>query len=283
MVPMRAIFEALGAKVSWDGPSQTVCAIKGNTHITIGIGAPVAHVNVTNIPLDQSAIILNGSTMVPVRFVSEALGARVNWNSETQTVEIFNPGAAHFNTPIKYEPAQQGSEYLYPRGDIFSGADGFPGDIKTDGFAVFEKPQWGLSSFKDIAKASLDAAYGNFGGLWELELKIFASQSELTNHYHATVFNLTRYHLYDKALQIYALPGNGCFYDILYDKTKDNSIDYLGNKYVKENCAWVGVYDDRNPNKYLLVFSGKWIPVCQSSILSHGFNWQGVPLIEKGN
>lgn len=88
MVPMRKIFEALGATIDWDAPSQTVTATKGNTEIKITIGSETAYINGSSINVTPAAIMVEGRTMVPLRFVSEALGATVQWDSSTRTVTI---------------------------------------------------------------------------------------------------------------------------------------------------------------------------------------------------
>lgn len=87
LVPLRAIFEALGAEVSWDSSTQTVTATKGGTEIKLVIGG-LAYKNGQPVELDVPARIVNDRTLVPVRFVSEALGARVNWDGKTQMATI---------------------------------------------------------------------------------------------------------------------------------------------------------------------------------------------------
>jgi len=88
MVPLRGIFESLGAQVNWDAYSKTITATKGDTDVQLGIGNRRATVNGRAVYLDAPAMILRGSTMVPLRFVSEALGADVKWFEATQTVSI---------------------------------------------------------------------------------------------------------------------------------------------------------------------------------------------------
>lgn len=88
MLPMRAIFEALDAKVTWNQKAQTVTAIKDRTTIVLKINAKTATINRQNVRLDVPAKNLKGTTMVPVRFVSESLGEKVGWNSKTKTVSI---------------------------------------------------------------------------------------------------------------------------------------------------------------------------------------------------
>jgi hypothetical protein len=90
LVPLRAIFEALGATVYWDETTQTVVAEKESVGrvVSITIGKQEAYVNNAAIKLDVPAVIFRGRTLVPLRFVSEALGATVEWSAETQTITI---------------------------------------------------------------------------------------------------------------------------------------------------------------------------------------------------
>lgn len=88
LVPMRVIFEALGAEINWDNDSRTVAAFKGDTGIAVQVGNPTANVNNTAVKLDVPPKIIGGRTMVPLRFVSEALGCMVDWDEKTQTATI---------------------------------------------------------------------------------------------------------------------------------------------------------------------------------------------------
>lgn len=88
LVPARAILEALGARVSWDGEARTVTATLQQTEIQLPVGADHARLNGWPVKLDVPARIHAGRTLVPLRFVSEALGARVHWNAEQRAVAI---------------------------------------------------------------------------------------------------------------------------------------------------------------------------------------------------
>ncbi|PSL48518.1 cell wall-associated NlpC family hydrolase [Salsuginibacillus halophilus] len=88
VVPMRAIFEELGADVQWDNNSKTASATLGNQEVSITIDSTEAHTHNGTVSLDQAAINTNGHTMVPVRFVSETLGAEVQWDSNNREVII---------------------------------------------------------------------------------------------------------------------------------------------------------------------------------------------------
>jgi competence ComEA-like helix-hairpin-helix protein len=88
LVPLRGIFESLGATVVWDGATQTVKASKADTQIQLKIGSTTAYRNGQAVTLAVPGKVINGSTLVPLRFVSEALGADVKWDGPTQTITI---------------------------------------------------------------------------------------------------------------------------------------------------------------------------------------------------
>ena len=88
MVPMRAIFEALGADVEWDGDTRTVTATQNDTIIIMQINNVVISVNDEDITLDVPPLLVDNRTLVPVRAVAEGLNADVDWDGETRTVII---------------------------------------------------------------------------------------------------------------------------------------------------------------------------------------------------
>ena len=88
LVPLRAIFEGLGATVDWNGDTQTVTAKKENTTVKITIGDNKLYVNGNTVNLDVPAQIISDRTLVPVRAVSEAFDCEVNWDGNTKTVSI---------------------------------------------------------------------------------------------------------------------------------------------------------------------------------------------------
>ena len=88
LVPLRAIFEALGATVDWNGDTQTVTSKQGKTTITLTINDNKMYKDGKAITLDVPAQMMNDRTLVPVRAVAEAFGCDVDWDSETQKVII---------------------------------------------------------------------------------------------------------------------------------------------------------------------------------------------------
>jgi N-acetylmuramoyl-L-alanine amidase len=90
LVPMRRIFEALGATVLWDEGLQTATGIKGDEKIVFKIGEKGYIINQLSKTMEVSAkIVEGGRTVVPLRVLSEAFGYRVDWNGETRTITIY--------------------------------------------------------------------------------------------------------------------------------------------------------------------------------------------------
>lgn len=91
LVPMRAIFEALGASVDWDDSTKTVSSVKGDTEISVTIGSEEMTVGGEVKTLDVPAQIISDRTMVPVRAISEAFSCTVDWDGANQQVIITTP------------------------------------------------------------------------------------------------------------------------------------------------------------------------------------------------
>jgi len=92
MVPLRGVFEQLGATVDWNPATQKVEAANADRDVSLHIGRNVANVNGQRVQMDTPPMVIAGSTMVPIRFLSEALGASVDWNGADQVVMISTGG-----------------------------------------------------------------------------------------------------------------------------------------------------------------------------------------------
>ena len=90
LVPVRAIFEAIGATVEWDSETRTATGVKGDTEVIIQIDSTTAYVNGEEKTLDVPAQIINNRTMIPARFVSEAMDCEVTWDQATKTAAVAN-------------------------------------------------------------------------------------------------------------------------------------------------------------------------------------------------
>lgn len=112
LVPLRAIFEALGATVDYNSSTKTITATKDNTVIVLQIGKIACQVNNKTHNLDVPAKIVAGRTMVPIRFVSEALGAKVEWDGTTKTVYITSV-TANVSNPNSNLPSSTSDTVVY--------------------------------------------------------------------------------------------------------------------------------------------------------------------------
>ncbi|SDY51279.1 stalk domain-containing protein [Tindallia californiensis] len=88
LVPLRAIFEELQVELEWNSETRTAFATTEDAEIGLSIGQAEATVNGVSIPLEAPGTIIEGRTMVSVRFIAESLGAEVDWIAETRTVVI---------------------------------------------------------------------------------------------------------------------------------------------------------------------------------------------------
>ncbi|MCM3628853.1 stalk domain-containing protein [Paenibacillus glycanilyticus] len=101
-VPMRELFKALDASVTWEAKAQTIIVRKDFTSITLTIGNKTALINGKSVKLDAAPEIKNNTTFVPARFVAESLGGKVKWDNAKQSVRI---------TTEEYEFQQEYEEY----------------------------------------------------------------------------------------------------------------------------------------------------------------------------
>ncbi len=110
LVPIRAVFEALGASVSWDETERKVYSERGSDFMELTVDSPMMRCGIFNsdgarvwtdeIALDVPTMIINDYTYVPIRAVSETLGASVKWNGEDNSVDIHTYGAV--DKPVYY-------------------------------------------------------------------------------------------------------------------------------------------------------------------------------------
>ena len=88
LVPLRFIFETMGADVDWDSGTQTAIVTENNTSIRFSIDNVTATIDGAAKTMDVPARLINDKTLVPLRFLSEELGFDVQWDENTRTVTI---------------------------------------------------------------------------------------------------------------------------------------------------------------------------------------------------
>lgn len=151
MVPLRTIFEAMGANVYWDSATMTATAVKESTIVVFKIGSFSPMINGRVQPIDVPGKIVNGRTLAPLRFVCEAFGGTVDWKSDTQTAYIKSDKNVavtdtlyHDNGTISYigglidgQPNGQGTAY-YESGAIKSKGKWINGRLNGQGTGYYE-------------------------------------------------------------------------------------------------------------------------------------------------
>ncbi|NLU27895.1 MAG: copper amine oxidase N-terminal domain-containing protein, partial [Hungateiclostridium thermocellum] len=113
-VPIRFVGEALGANVSWDGNTKKVTITLNGKKVVLQIGNKNYEVNGQQKQMDTVALLKESRTFVPVRFVSEALGATVKWNANIRTVYI------DMNGDVTPSPEPAGGTVKYYDGIAFN-------------------------------------------------------------------------------------------------------------------------------------------------------------------
>ncbi|MBW3623031.1 MAG: copper amine oxidase N-terminal domain-containing protein [Armatimonadetes bacterium] len=116
-VPLRGVLEEMGATLIWDQETKTVVGMKGDRQFTLPIGSRIATVNGRATTLDVPAQVIRGTTMVPLRFVSEALGADVSWSGREQRVEIVTEERFAGNTQDRRGSADDNDRTIVLDGD----------------------------------------------------------------------------------------------------------------------------------------------------------------------
>lgn len=137
LVPLRGVFEALGADVNYEAPGK-IFVQRNETEVSLEIGSAEMAVNGSAIALDEPARLIGGSTFVPLRAVTEALGGEVEWLDELKTVIITEKGK---------QPAEDPKITLYSEnGDTVS--------VPVSKAAEYENYGWYLE--KRVKMYSLD-------------------------------------------------------------------------------------------------------------------------------
>ncbi len=143
LVPMRAMFEALGAEVDWDDEHQTAYGNAPGVFVSLTIGNSTMGRNFVDVPLAEPARLVNGNTFIPLRAVSECFGMKVDWDAPSNSVIMTSLGT------IQESDWNSGYTFVGEIGAYSSGGYGILYN-KTTG----EPEKWGYfenGSFKEGA------------------------------------------------------------------------------------------------------------------------------------
>ena len=151
LVPMRAIFETLGADIAWDGETSTVTGTKDGIEVKLTIGNTTAYVNGREITLDTPATLIASRTMVPVRFVSESLGAKVEWWQHSRMIRI--------KSAAQFKPLSPNAIEIIGSDSGENGAKAFDGDEAT---------RWAVEGIGEpvVFELSEEADIGSYYTFW---------------------------------------------------------------------------------------------------------------------
>ncbi|AFC30985.1 hypothetical protein PM3016_4209 [Paenibacillus mucilaginosus 3016] len=124
LVQFRPLFQAMGMEVKWEEASRTVTGTKADLMISLRIEDPQAVVNGRQVPLSEPARIVNGSTMVPLRFIGEATGALVNWDAVNGEITLITPALLQSLGMSREEMQKKIDEYAAKQGHPPSASSG---------------------------------------------------------------------------------------------------------------------------------------------------------------
>jgi Copper amine oxidase N-terminal domain len=118
LVPLRGVFEKLGATVDYDGRTQHIVAVRAEQRVELTLGSRQARINGKPELLDVPAFTIGDRTMVPLRFVSESLGASVQWVEASRVILIGSSGGVPAQPPAAQTPPPPQPQ---PQGQTISG------------------------------------------------------------------------------------------------------------------------------------------------------------------
>lgn len=155
MVPIRAIFELMGAVVVWDDTNLTAICTKDNTTVKMSLNSTTEYIDDIPYTMDVVPVIINNRILAPARYVAEAFGYYVNWDGITKSVFISKN--ANFNN-LQIKDGTR--EHPYKLGDKVSITFWDPFDINaTTAVGTYEFTLNSLLSPNDMEKKFNDTSY----------------------------------------------------------------------------------------------------------------------------
>lgn len=183
LVPIRAIIEAFGGDVGWDESTQSVLLTLKDDTIKLVIGSKVAYLNNNAEPLDVAPAVINGRTMLPIRFVAEGFNLGVAWDGSTNTVSVIRNtfDENEYNYLMSVLPKYSGQAYakinnnipFFKEYEIINGSFEYYSDLDELGrcdvcFASVAEDLMPKEERESISKVTpsgwINAAYDNIDG-----------------------------------------------------------------------------------------------------------------------
>ena len=164
MVPIRAIFEFMGATVVWDDATQTAICTKDSTTVKMTLNSTTEYINDIPYTMDVAPVIIDNRTLAPARYVAEAFGYYVNWDEMTKSVLISK------DSDFNISQIKDGTrEHPYKFGDKVSITFWDPFDFNaTAAVGTYEFTLKSLMSPEEMKKKFNDTSYGYDKERWYL-------------------------------------------------------------------------------------------------------------------
>jgi hypothetical protein len=196
LVPLRGIFENMGASVVYMPATRQITANRGGTVVQLTMNSRNALVNGRTVYLDVPPQSINGRTLVPLRFISEALGANVRWIPSSQTVVIQSTTPVTSIPPVNLPPVYQppiGQQPVIDQVIISSGQFLRPGDLLT---VIATGSPGGTASFDLQGNASgmsmRETASGRYEGSMTITQNMRANNAPVLVTLHRNGLSTTR-------------------------------------------------------------------------------------------
>jgi hypothetical protein len=161
LIPLRSMFEQMGATVSWDPGSKTATVSKAGAEVKVTVGKPEVVINGESRPLDVPPMMYQGNVLVPVRVISEGMGAYVQWVPDRHIVVVRYIPATPPPSPAPPPPTAQP-----PLGEAFMAGDYIispkvynefsPGNSGTSSYAIRGAGEFSLGSIPFMLEGSYE-------------------------------------------------------------------------------------------------------------------------------
>ena len=237
LVPLRAIMNELGFLTTWYEENQTILCSQDTNAVRLKIGSNKATLNGAAYILDTSPVIVNSTTFVPLKFISESAGASVSWDEKTQSIYIsrigsFDTGSVFFYNSRDYYSynGNKLSHNALPKDNVINSAYIFKGQI--------------LISSKNSIIGSNNLLLSKDGGYTFVRDNFQVLQAiKFENYFLINGLNET----------------NNTYELLAYDGTNFSTIasDFLVKKYILYNGKLIINKYDNNRDYYLYSYDGK--------------------------
>ncbi|MCL1809986.1 MAG: stalk domain-containing protein [Clostridiales bacterium] len=179
LIPIRTVAESIGADVEWDPDAKTATLDRAGTSVTLTIGSNRAEVNGASVSLDAAPVIVNGRTLLPVRFVAETFSQNVEWDKQNRVVRISEDMAFAKNSNLNAWLlgvgaiiGKRNNQNLYQLGMAVR----TPSNVQTQRQSL--QSSWGVSDRDDLIDTIASMTYFGHSAMFNNDVELFKSLSK---------------------------------------------------------------------------------------------------------